>query len=234
MIEEPPVVRIREDFPRPTAAQIAAFDAVPTGFVCDAMEGQGALASSIRHLASFGARALPDRAVGPALVAENGPAEILATMAALHIAQPGDIIVAAVHGHRNCSAAGDQFSGMMKNKGVAGFVTDGEMRDYDGICDVGLPAWCTGLSPNSPYSNGPARAGFGAVVGGRAIESGDLVVADVNGVVVVPFAEIDNVIARLDDVAAQERALEEKVAAGFCEMAAIEAMLADGRALREG
>ncbi|MDQ2088894.1 RraA family protein [Marimonas arenosa] len=229
MIEEPPMLQIRAEIQRPSAIQIAAFKGVPTGFVCDAMEGQGALASEINHLGV--GRDLPTHAVGPALVADNGPAEILATMGALHVAQKGDVIVSAVHGHRNCSAAGDQFCGMMKNKGVAGFVTDGEVRDYDGIVDAGLPVWCTGLSPNSPYSNGPGKVGFGAVVGGVQINSGDLIVADRNGVVVVPFARIDAVIALLEEVKALEAGLEEKVKSGFCDMAAIDAMLADGRAV---
>lgn len=229
MIEEPPILTLRPDFPRPTKAQVDAFRGVPTGFVCDAMRGQGALDSRIRPL-GFG-RDLRCEAVGVALVADNGPAEILATMAALHILHPGDIVVSAVHGHRNCSASGDQFCGMLRNKGAAGFVTDGEMRDYDGIVETGLPVWCTGLSPNSPYSNGPGRVGFGAVVGGRQIDSGDILVADRNGVVVVPFAQIDAVIEQVAQVRAQEEALEEKVKSGFCRMEAIEEMIADGRAV---
>ena len=120
--------------------------------------------------------------------------------------------------------------GMMKNAGAAGFVTDGEMRDYEGIVEVGLPAWCTGLSPNSPYSNGPARVGFGAVVGGRRIDSGDLIVADRNGVVVVPFAQIDRVAARLAEIAELEAALDAKVAAGHHAMPAIDELIATGRA----
>jgi 4-hydroxy-4-methyl-2-oxoglutarate aldolase len=231
MIEEPPILTIRNSFPRPTAAQIAAFKDVPTGFVCDAMGGQGALASNIQPIG--GGRDIDCRAVGPALIADNGPQEILATMGALHVLQPGDIVVAAVHGHKNCSASGDQFCGMLRNKGAAGFITDGEMRDYDGIVETGLPVWCTGLSPNSPYSNGPARVGFDAVVGGRNIASGDLIVADRNGVVVVPFDQIDAVIAKVAHVAELEAALEAKVKDGFCQMAAIEEMIADGRAVVE-
>jgi regulator of RNase E activity RraA len=229
MIEEPPKLQIHANFRRPSKAQIDAFRGIPTGFLCDAMEGQGALCSSIQHIGH--GRDLPNHAFGPALVADNGPAEILATMGAVHIAQAGDIIVAAVHGHRNCSAAGDQFCGMMKNKGLAAFVTDGEMRDYDGIVAAGLPAWCAGLSPNSPYSNGPGKVGFGAVVGGRYIESGDMIVADRDGVVVVPFARIDAVIAQLDAIKALEVTLEARVKSGFCEMPAIEAMLENGSAV---
>ena len=229
MIEEPPALTLKTDFPRPSAAQIAAFQDVPTGFVCDAMNGQGALDCSIQPIGD--GRDLDCRAVGPALVADNGPAEILATMGALHLLQPGDIVVSAVHGHRNCSASGDQFCGMLRNKGAAGFVTDGQMRDYEGIVDVGMPVWCNGLSPNSPYANGPGWVGFGANIGGRRVESGDLIVADRNGVVIVPFAQIDAVAARVKHVKELEDALEEKVKAGFHRMEAIEDMIADGRAV---
>ena len=229
MIKEPPRLQIRKTIRRPSAEQIAAFRDIPTGFLCDAMEGQGALCSTIQHIG--GGRDLPTHAYGPALVADNGPAEILATMGALHVARPGDIIVAAVHGHTNCSAAGDRFCGMMKNKGVAAFVTDGQMRDYPGIAAAGLPAWCVGLSPNSPYSNGPGKVGFGAVVGGRHIETGDMIVADRDGVVVVPYARIDAVIGQLDAIKELEDSLDAKVQGGFCDMLAVQAMLEEGSAL---
>ena len=231
MIEEPPILVIRDRFPRPRPAQLASFENIPTGYVCDAMEGQGAMHSRIRPLfASKGNRA-QYTTHGVALVAENGPSEILATMGALHVLQKGDIVIAAMQGGQNCSASGDRFCGMLKNKGAAGLVTDGEMRDYEGILETGLPVWCTGLSPNSPYSNGPARVGFGAVVGGRHVSSGDIIVADINGVVVVPFARIDEVIAKLATIQAAEAALDMKVQNGFCEMPAIEAMIRDGRAV---
>ncbi|QFU09666.1 4-hydroxy-4-methyl-2-oxoglutarate aldolase [Rhodobacteraceae bacterium THAF1] len=228
MIKEPPKLQIRATIRRPSAEQVGAFKDIPTGFLCDAMGGQGALDASIQPIG--GGLDLPTHAHGPALVADNGPAEILATMGALHIAEPGDIIVSAVHGHKNCSAAGDRFCGMMKNKGVAAFVTDGQMRDYPGIVAAGLPAWCAGLSPNSPYSNGPGKVGFGAVVGGRQVETGDIIVADRDGVVVVPYAQIDAVIAQLAAIQELEDTLDAKVQDGFCEMPAVEAMLADGTA----
>lgn len=228
MIEEPPKLQIRANRRRPSAEQIAAFKDIPTGFLCDAMEGQGALSCVIQPIG--GGRDLPTHAHGPALVADNGPAEILATMGALHVAQPGDIIVAAVHGHTDCSAAGDRFCGMMRNKGVAAFVTDGQMRDYPGIVAAGLPAWCAGLSPNSPYSNGPGKVGFGAVVGGRHVETGDMIVADIDGVVVVPFDRIDSVIAQLETIKELEDSLDAKVQDGFCDMPAVVEMLETGTA----
>ncbi|WGW05707.1 RraA family protein [Tropicibacter oceani] len=229
MIEEPPFLTIVQSRPRPTQAQIDAFKGVSTGFVCDAMAGMGALDTAIAPI-GFG-RDYDCTMVGPALVADNGAAEILATLAAVNLIQPGDVVIAAVHGHQGCSASGDQLMGMMKNAGAAGFVTDGPMRDYEGIVEVGLPAFCTGLNPNSPYANGPGTVGGAAMVGGRMIATGDMIIADRSGVVVVPLARIDAVLEKLEQVKQLEAELEAKVAAGFRTPMDLDALVAEGKAV---
>lgn len=114
-----------------------------------------------------------------------------------------------------------------------GFVTDSPMRDLVGIQDVGLAAWCNGLNLNSPYANGPGCVGFDASVGGQLVPRGDIIVADIDGVVVVPHARIDRVIAKLDSVRAAETAMEAKVKSEFSEHSRIIQMLTDGRAVME-
>ena len=104
---------------------------------------------------------------------------------------------------------------MMKNNGAAGFVTDGPMRDYQGIGDVGLAAWCTGLNPNSPVASGPGRVGLPIPVGGMEVETGDMIVADTDGVVVVPFEGIAQVVERLERIVELETALDKEVADGL-------------------
>ena len=232
MIEDPPLLTIRRDAPRPTPEQIAAFQGVPTSFVCDAMGGGGALSPAIQPI-GFG-RDIDCTAAGPAWCAENGAADLLATLAALQTITPGDILVAGADGHQTCAAAGDRVMGMLKNRGGAGFVTDGPLRDYAGIVKVGLPAWCTGLVPSSPFGKGPGTVGGSVAIGGRTVCTGDMIVADRDGVVVVPFARLDEVIARLEKVKAAEYALDAEVEKGFCSPLDLEAMLADGRAVEAG
>ena len=94
MLEEPPLVQIRKPARRPTAAQIAALADQPTGFLCDAMDGKGALSHDLRLLDP---KALPDRFCGVAQTADNGPDDILATLTALTQLQNGDVMVAALH-----------------------------------------------------------------------------------------------------------------------------------------
>jgi len=213
MIEEPPLLTIARATRRPTDAQIAAFQDVPTSFVVDAMFGGGNLPSTIRALGD--GRDYECRAAGPALTVECGPGDILALVAALSEIQTGDVVVSAFGGYQNVAACGDRVSAMMKNCGAVGFVTDGPMRDYAGIVAVGLPAWCTGLTPGSPFSTGPGKIGVPIQVAGCAVAPGDMVVADRDGVVVVPFDRIDAVIEMLPKVEKLEASLDAELQAGL-------------------
>jgi 4-hydroxy-4-methyl-2-oxoglutarate aldolase len=213
MIEEPRKLTIKRTLRRPTDAQIAAFQNVPTGFVADALWGRGSLATEIGPVGD--GRDINCVVAGPALTAQNGPADILGTIASLKFIRPGDVLVASVDGHQGCAAAGDRVMGMLKNSGGAGFVTDGPMRDYAGIVGIGLPAWCTGLNPGSPYGEGPGRVGFPVAIGGQQVATGDMIVGDTDGVVVVPFDMIDEVIARIGQVRTLEEELDAEVAKGL-------------------
>ena len=139
--------------------------------------------------------------------------------------QPGDVPVAATSSWRGSAVAGDRVIGMMKNCGAAGFVTDGLVRDHEGIVPVGLPVICAGMSPNSPYAKGPGVVGEPVVVGGVTIATGDVIVADRTGVAVVPFDQIDTVIETVHRIEDLEAALDAKVADGLKVPGAIEKQL---------
>jgi 4-hydroxy-4-methyl-2-oxoglutarate aldolase len=224
MIEEPPILTIKSATRRPSDAQIVAFQGVPTGFVVDALYGAGALSSDIQPIGA--GRDFHCVASGPALTVDCGAADILAALAALKFIQPGDIVVSAFAAHQGCAAAGDRLLGMMKNNGAVGFVTDAPVRDYEGVVAVGLPAWCTGLTPASPYAKGPGTVGLPIQIGGREVETGDMVVADRDGVVVVPYEQIDEVIGMLAHVKELETALDAEVAEGLKIPDAISELLA--------
>lgn len=212
MIEEPPLLTVKRPHRRPTDAHIEAFQGVPSSYVADAMFGTGALVG----LAPLGeGRDLNCVAAGPALTVECGPGDILGLIAALAFIQPGDVVVSAFGGYQGVAAAGDRAVGMMQNNGAIGFVTDGPMRDYAGLVAAGLPSWCTGLNPASPTSNGPGRIGLPIQIAGRQVETGDMVVADRDGVVVVPFEMISAVLKQLETVTELETELDAKVEKGL-------------------
>ena len=213
MIDEPKLLRIKRDFQRPSAAEIEALAAVPTGVVNDALWGRGALHKDIKPVDPH--RQMAAHAVGPALTVETGPADILALLASLAFIQPGDMVVHSFSAHQNCASAGDRVSGMMKNCGASGFITDGPMRDLVGLREVNLPSWCSGLTPASPFSNGPGTIGMDIQIGGQTVCSGDVVVADLDGVVVITFAELGAVTKRCHEILNLEIELDSKVRNGL-------------------
>ena len=211
MYETPPHLTIRRPTRRPTEAQIKSLQGVPSAVATDAMDGRGSLAGHIRHLD----RALPHSVVGPALTAWSGAADLMALHAAKAFVTPGDIMIASVDDHQGCAVFGDSLGGMMKNAGVAGVVTDGPIRDTSGVIALGMPIWCTGSVPRTPYENGPGRIGLPVQIGGQQIDTGDMIVADLDGVVVIPFDEIDAVAERAKTILALETEGEAAVANGL-------------------
>ena len=224
MIKDPPVLTIRRDFARPVIEDIAELANVPTGHAVDAMNGRGALDYRIKPLAP-----ITSPLAGIAVTCHCGSADNLALFAALDLVQPGDIVVAATDWSINTSVAGDMLIGMAKNCGVGALVTDGVVRDLAGILNVGLPVFCMGLSPNSAARNGPGTVGSPVVIGGVSVNSGDILVLDNDGVVVIPRGEIQSVIQNLKLVRAAETDLEAKVKAGLKLPDFIRKVLASGQ-----
>lgn len=229
MIEEPSLLTVKVERPRPSAKQLAALDGVPTGFLTDSMSGRGALGPAIRPLSPG---VLPSRVCGVALTCLCGPADLLAVMGALTEVQAGDILVADTGDWQQCAVVGDRVIGMLKNAGGAGFITDGLVRDIEGINEVGLPVFCSGLSPNSPFAKGPGEIGTDIQLGGVVIRSGDVIVSDDSGIVVVPFDCIDEVIASVARIQVLEEELDARVAEGQVVSDAIVELMASDQVKR--
>ena len=210
MIEDPPLLTLKKSFKRPAIDKLAALNGASTGMLVDCLGGRGALCQTVKPVNSAATRF-----TGVALTCDAGPADNLAVFGALYLAQPGDVIVIATDAFMATAVIGDLVVGMAKNKGVSAMVTDGCVRDVEGTIATGLPCFASGVTPNSPARNGPGSAGLPITIGGVAVNSGDVLVGDTDGVVVVPIDLLDDVLARLEDVKRAEAALDARVAAGL-------------------
>lgn len=222
MIENPPLLTVRRNFPRPGAADLAAFANSATGHLVDSMNGRGALSYRIKPVTEA------KTFCGVAVTCETGPADCLAAFGTLDVIQPGDVVLVKADGFTETAVIGDLLLGMMKNNGAAAFVTDGLVRDTAGIRGVGMPCFAAGVTPNSPAKNGPGSVGLPIVIGGVAVDAGDIVVADEDGVVVVPRMRIAETLEHLKNVRALEAALEAKVKAGLKRPDIVDAILKSG------
>lgn len=208
MIEEPLPLVFATQAERPPADVVERFRGAPTSFIVDAMNGTGALDWRIKPLVG---RSL----VGIALTCDCGPLDNLAFMAALAECRPGDVLVVATGGYVGAAVTGDLLIGVARNRGAAGFVTDGLVRDLDDLETIGLPVFALGVTPNSPQRRGPGSVGLPVVCGGVTIASGDVVVGDRDGVVVVPRARIAETLDSLERVKTIEAATLERVREGL-------------------
>ena len=231
MIEEPPLITIIENLNdhATTLALSQAFQSIPTSFIVDAMNGSGAMHKDIKPCSPD---QLPSNICGPALTCDCGPGDILGLLAALAEVQKGDVLVMSTGEWLGCACVGDRVIGMAKNAGAAGFICDGVVRDIDGINEVGLPVFCQGVSPNSPVAKGPCVVGNRVLVGGSSVATGDIVVADKDGVVIVPLAYANDVLARIEKIKVLETQLDAEVEQGLACPEWVRTLLASEQTVR--
>lgn len=139
----------------------------------------------------------------------------ISTRAAIEAMPPGVIAVIDAMGTTDAGVFGDILCLRMARRGVAGLVTDGVVRDGDGVRSTGLPVWCQGVA--AP----PSVAGLTFVAwqqpigcGGVAVFPNDVVVADADGAVLIPAALLDEVVALAVEQELQEAWIMEEVHAG--------------------
>jgi RraA family protein len=162
-----------------------------TADVSDAAGGLVAMHPRIRP-AWHGARV-----VGPAFTVRTPPGQHPAVRQALERAAPGDVIVIDGGASTERALWGDKLSARALERGIAGVVIDGALRDVAAVEELGFPIFAIASVPTRPETDVEGELAVAIVCGGIAVEPGDLVVGDADGVVVVPRAAATDVLARL-------------------------------------
>lgn len=189
---------------RPDDGLLARVAGVSTSALSDAMGRHGALSYEIAPVRPG------QHMVGSALTVLCFPGDNLMTHKAIQMIQPGDVLVIDDGDHRT-GCFGFKSLTMAKNRGAAGLVAAGSVRDLAEIRTSDFPVYCRGGSPRAPQKNTPGSINVPVHVGGIVITPGDIVVGDDDGVVVVPLPDAERV---LEAALARERAEAKEAAAG--------------------
>src|ERR1700722_6746662 len=154
----------------------------------------------------------------PAREDKNGPGvrgQAQMQPRAMEECPPGHVLVIDSRGDARAASAGDLYIGRLKARGCSGIVTDGGLRDSEGILRTGLPAYHRrASSPPSPIAHHPCDLNLPIGCGSVAVYPGDIIVGDCDGVVVIPPDIADEVAEEALATTLYEEFAEEEVARG--------------------
>jgi regulator of RNase E activity RraA len=173
--------RVRTQWRRPDAALIAAFARGSSAQVADCMQRIGAMDVGIKPIWRS------PRIVGAALTVWCHAGDNLMLHKALSLAAPGDVVVMNTQSNVTNSGFGELLATSAMKMGVRGVIVDGTVRDAEEIEMMKLPVYARGLCPNGCNKDGTGEVGAIIACGGVAVRPGDIIVADRDGVAVVPL-----------------------------------------------
>ena len=172
--------------------------------LCD---GAGVFSAMDYHIKPWIGRT---KIVGRALTVKVPAGEGALVSRAIELAGEGDVIVIAGQGVCQCSYWGDHRSLCARLQGAEGVVIDGAFRDLEGCEKAGFPVFARALTCGTAQKTGEGQINVPVSCAGVAVNPGDFIVGDVNGVCVIPRDQAETVLERAaKKVAAQKRTAEE-------------------------
>jgi RraA family protein len=139
----------------------------------------------------------PRPMAGTAVTVRTRGGDNLAIHRAFDFCRPGDVLVIDGGGDLSQALMGEIMSSFAESLGVQGLVIDGAIRDVGALRQGDFPVYARGVTHRGPYKNGPGEINVPVSVGGMVVHPGDIIVGDEDGVLAIPVAEVEAVIANL-------------------------------------
>lgn len=186
-------------------ALVETFRSIPATCISDAMDGLNNLHPRIKPLKSS------YFLCGKAFTVKMPVGDNLAVLKAIRNAQPGDVLVVDAKGDEYRAIAGDFVVGMAKTLGISGIVVDGVIRDIDGVIKLNYPVFCRGTTVAASGKSGVGEINVPISCGGVAVNPGDIIVGDADGVVVVPAEKGEKILHKAHEKLKKDQLREESV-----------------------
>jgi len=183
----PPGV-IYHELSRPNSNWVAAFAEMGVADVHEGMSIDTVMLPEIRPILTGAHMA------GPALTVLCAAGDALMVHRALGLSRPGDVIVVSTDQPTLSAMWGNLLTTSAHARGLAGAVVDGPVRDTPSIRTTRFPVWARCVSPRRSTRKGPGCINIPIWCGGVLVHPGDLIVADDDGVVVVPAGQIEDIL----------------------------------------
>jgi 4-hydroxy-4-methyl-2-oxoglutarate aldolase len=181
------------------------FRNIPTTCISDAMDGLNNLHTSIKPLNE------EYKLAGRAFTVKIPVGDNLAVLQAIRAAKPGDILVVDAKGDQYRAIAGDFVIGMAQTLGIGGLVVDGVIRDIVAIKQLDFPVFCIGTTIAASEKAGIGEINIPISCAGTSVHPGDIIVGDADGVVVIPQAVEQEILAKSIDKLSKDQIREESI-----------------------
>lgn len=163
--------------------------------------------------------AFRSKVTGQAVTVQLSKGDLVDPLKALEMGQQGDVIVVDAGGDLNTSVCGGLMGGLAQNRGIRGMIVDGAGRDTDELEEIDWPIWTRAITPRGTHTMFSERReelsiNVPIACGGVVVNPGDFIVADLMGVVVVPFESAEEVVRLAQEQADREVATRAWVAQG--------------------
>ncbi len=208
--------KIRQSVDSPDAGEIlsvgtvdqeirAILKEVSTSNISDAMHRKGAM-KGIHPL-------VRGKMVGTAVTVQTFPGDWAKPVEAIDIAKEGDVIV-IYNENKDIACWGGLATWSSLNKGIAGVVIEGAVRDIDEVENLGLPIYTSNTVPNAGDPKGFGEINAEITCGGQTVKPGDYIVGDESGVVVIPVERAYELARRAKEVYKTEKRLFDEIKRG--------------------
>jgi RraA family protein len=201
-------MRILDLAKRPDPRLVAELGRMVTPHLSDSMERLYAGGHQLRPMHREG------KLCGPAFTVRTAAGDNLLVHKAIDTAQKGDVIVVDAGGWLDNAIIGELMSARAKQRGVAGMVIWGAIRDSAEIGAGSYPIYAAGVTHRGPYKNGPGEINVPIVIGSMPVNPGDIIVGDADGLVAVPQDQAERVLASAKSILEKETASMKQIVAG--------------------